>query len=116
MENIFLRLLKMSIVAGWIIIAIIIIRLFLKNAPAGIRVFLWAFAGLRLILPFSFESMLSLIPSKETIPQDIVYAKTPDHNILWSGVCLIVHILQFKRCNFYTSHIWISARINHHFR
>ena len=50
------------------------------------RVLLWGFAGIRLILPFSFESVLSLIPSAETVPPDIVYAQVPK---IHSGVSFI---------------------------
>ena len=77
MENIFLHLVNMSITAGWIALAVMILRLFLKKAPKWITVLLWGLVGLRLILPVSIESVLSLIPSAETIPPEIVYAQEP---------------------------------------
>ena len=77
MEAIFLKMLNMSITASWLVLAIIILRLILKKAPKAISVFMWALVGVRLICPFSFESILSLIPSAETVPQDIIYSETP---------------------------------------
>lgn len=77
METVFLHLLNMSITAGWIALAIIILRLFLKKAPKWITVLLWGLVGLRLIFPVSTESVLSLIPSAETVPPEIIYAQEP---------------------------------------
>lgn len=77
MEAIFLKILNMSITASWLVLAIIILRLLLKKAPKAISVFMWALVGVRLICPFSFESILSLIPSAETVPQDIIYSEAP---------------------------------------
>lgn len=83
MEAIFLQILNMSITASWLVLAIVILRLILKKAPKAISVFMWALVGVRLICPFSFESILSLIPSAETVPQDIIYSEAPAIN---SGV------------------------------
>lgn len=77
MEAIFLKILNMSITASWLVLAIVILRLILKKAPKAISVFMWALVGVRLICPFSFESILSLIPSAETVPQDIIYSEAP---------------------------------------
>lgn len=77
MEAIFLKILNMSITASWLVLAIVILRLILKKAPKAISVFMWALVGVRLICPFSFESILSLIPSSETVPQDIIYSEAP---------------------------------------
>lgn len=62
MTDIFCKLLEMSISAGWLIMAIIILRLFLKKVPRKIVCCLWALVALRLILPFNIESRLSLVP------------------------------------------------------
>lgn len=77
MEAVFIRLLNMSIAASWLILAVIVLRFLLKNAPKNIRRILWALVGIRLVLPFSFESFLSLIPSAETVSTAILYAETP---------------------------------------
>ncbi len=86
MERVFLELLNMSITASWLVLAVIIIRLLLKNAPKFIRCIMWALVGIRLICPFSFESSLSLIPSAETVPQEIIYSQTPSID---SGVSVL---------------------------
>ncbi len=77
MEAVFLKLLNMSITAGWIVLAVVLLRLLLKKAPKWISCLLWVLVGLRLILPFSFESKVSVVPSTETIPQEIIYAQEP---------------------------------------
>lgn len=77
METVFLKLFNMSITASWLVLAVVILRLLLKKAPKAVTVFLWALVGIRLVCPFSFESVLSLIPSAETLPNDILTTKTP---------------------------------------
>lgn len=86
MEAIFLKLLNMSITASWLVLAVFVLRLLLKKAPRYISVILWAMVGVRLICPFSFESVLSLIPSAETVPQNIIYSNSP---AIESGVPII---------------------------
>ncbi len=78
METLFLKLLNMSITAAWLTLAVILLRLILRKAPKWISALLWGLVGLRLICPFSIESMFSLIPSKETVPQNITVAPTPE--------------------------------------
>ena len=58
-------------------IAVMLLRPLLKKAPKYIRCILWSFVGLRLVLPFSIESIFSLIPSAEPIPQEILYQAEP---------------------------------------
>ena len=77
MDNLFLTILNMSITASYITLAVILVRLLLRRAPKFITCILWVGVGLRLVLPFSFESIMSLIPSAETIPPDIVYSQSP---------------------------------------
>ncbi len=74
MENVFLELFNMSITASWLVLAIIIFRVIFKKAPKWLRVVVWGLVGFRLICPFSFESVLSLIPSAELVPPEIVYS------------------------------------------
>lgn len=79
MEALFLKLFNMSITASWLVLAVVILRLLLKKAPKAVTVFLWALVGIRLVCPFSFESVLSVIPSAEPIPQAVLTG--PDFNI-----------------------------------
>ena len=66
MSDIFLKILNMSIAASWLILAVMLFRFILKKVPKWITVLLWGIVALRLVVPFSFESALSLIPSAET--------------------------------------------------
>ncbi len=77
MEAFFLHLCNISITASWLILAVIALRFFLQKAPKWIFSILWSFVGLRLILPSSFESILSLIPSTKTFPEDMIMTNTP---------------------------------------
>ncbi|NLC27144.1 MAG: transcriptional regulator, partial [Fastidiosipila sp.] len=78
METLFLKLLNMSITASWLILAVILLRALFKNGPKYLRCLMWAMVGIRLLCPFSFESVLSLIPSAETVPQEILYSVEPE--------------------------------------
>ena len=77
MNELFLKIINMSISASWLVLAVLILRLVLKKAPKWVNVLLWGIVAVRLISPFSFESALSLIPSSETIPLDIEMAAKP---------------------------------------
>ena len=86
MSNLFISLLNMSIAAGWLILAVVVIRLLLKKAPRWISCVLWALVGIRLICPFSPESILSLIPSAETLPATSLYTDSP---MIHSGIAIL---------------------------
>lgn len=78
MDRLFLQIINMSITSSYVILFIIIIRLFLKKAPKVFSYGLWAIPFFRLIFPFSFESIFSLISvNTETIPENIIYSQTP---------------------------------------
>ena len=78
MTAVFIKLLNMSIAASWLVLAVILLRIILKNAPKWIRCILWGLVAVRLICPISIESIFSLLPSAETIPQDIIYVERPN--------------------------------------
>lgn len=78
MSDWFVKLLNMSITAGWVVLAVVVLRLLLKRAPRWITCLLWGAVALRLVCPFSLQSVTSLIPSKETIPQNITQAAVPE--------------------------------------
>lgn len=71
MEAVFLKLVNMSVTAGWLVLAVLVLRLLLRNAPKSIRCVLWGLVGLRLVLPVSVESVFSLIPSAEPVSDPI---------------------------------------------
>ena len=72
MSGIFLKLLNLSISASWLVLVVLALRLVLKRAPKWVNVLLWGMVALRLMLPFSIESALSLIPSAETVSPEVV--------------------------------------------
>lgn len=75
MDTVFLEIVNMSITASWVVVAILLVRLLLMKAPKWISCVLWSLVGLRLILPFSFESIFSLIPSTKTIDTTVYSAR-----------------------------------------
>ena len=89
MSELFLSILNMSLTASYVIIFIMLTRLTLKRAPKFISYALWGVAAFRLIIPFSFESMFSLMPrntNSASIPRDIIYQQSPQVN---SGIEMV---------------------------
>ncbi len=72
MSGIFLKLLNLSISASWLVLVVLALRFVLKRAPKWVNVLLWGMVALRLMVPFSIESALSLIPSAETVSPEVV--------------------------------------------
>ena len=77
MGELFLNILNMSIAASWLILAVVLLRFALKKAPKWTAVLLWGVVAVRLVVPFSFESALSLIPSAETFNAHNIQYETP---------------------------------------
>ena len=87
MASVFLKLLNLSISASWLVLAVLVLRLGSKRSPKWMNVLLWGIVALRLVLPFSIESALSLIPSAETVsPAVVQFAPAPT---ITSGVSVI---------------------------
>ena len=72
MNELFLKIVNMSISASWLVLVVLIPRFVLKKAPKWVNILLWGIVAIRLICPFSFESALSLIPSAETFPEKVI--------------------------------------------
>lgn len=85
MASVFMKIVNMSISASWLVLAVLVIRILLKKAPKWVHVILWGIVGLRMMMPFSVESVFSLIPSSETI------SKAPDapRPLLDSGISIV---------------------------
>ena len=77
MNALFLKLLNMGLTASWLVLAVLLLRLLLKKAPKWMHCLLWAVVALRLVLPVTFETGLSLVPSAEVIPTDIAVSQAP---------------------------------------
>ena len=76
MENVFLELFNMSITASWLVLAVLIFRFVFKKAPKAFRVVMWGLVAFRLICPFSFESVLSIVPTTETLSPQLVHSNS----------------------------------------
>lgn len=66
-ESIFTALFNRSINAGWIIIAVIALRLIYRRAPRKLLCLMWILPAMRLLLPFFITSRLSILPRTETV-------------------------------------------------
>ena len=67
MENILIKVINMSVTAGWVVLALVAVRLIFRKLPKRALCALWGIVGLRLVLPYSLKSVLSLIPSTQTV-------------------------------------------------
>lgn len=77
MNDLLIKLLNMSLTAGMLALAVMLVRLIFKKMPKKINVFLWALVGLRLLLPFSIQSPLSLMPDSEPLRQEYFGLSAP---------------------------------------
>ncbi len=89
MSALFLKIVNMSISASWIVLAMLLLRFLLKKAPKWIIVMLWGIVAIRLICPISIESVMSLIPSAETISPQLLIEEPEIH----SGFPMLNHTL-----------------------
>lgn len=80
MGDIFLKILNTGLTASFLILAVVILRLILKKAPRWIICLLWALVAFKLICPFSIESAMGLVPSKEPLPDRIMTGKNFEIN------------------------------------
>ncbi|HHV30366.1 MAG TPA: hypothetical protein GXX73_12415 [Clostridium sp.] len=89
MSELFLTVLNMSLTASYVILFVLLIRLPLKKAPKFISYALWGVVAFRLLIPFSFESIFSLMPrnaNSAPIPHNIIYQQIPQSPQIDSGV------------------------------
>ena len=90
MEAMFLQLVNRSITTGWLVLAVLALRLLLRRAPKSVLCAMWGLVGLRLLCPVSIESPLSLIPSVQTLPETVLTAAQPE---IYSGVAVIDRVV-----------------------
>lgn len=67
MSQILPKLLEMSLGAALLVLFALAFRLVFRSAPKRLRLILWALVALRLALPFSIESPLSLMPARPAV-------------------------------------------------
>lgn len=94
MTGVFIAVLNMSLIASFVALGVMLIRIPLKRVPKVFSYALWAVVLFKLLCPFTIETALSLIPVKaEPVPQDIIFSQTPsidsgipfvDHSVNWA--------------------------------
>ena len=118
--SLFLHLLNISISASVFALAIVLFRFIFKKSPKWLVVALWALVAVRLILPFSIESAMSLIPSKEAIPQEIFtvdtdvhsntsfgFIENPTYSEYFNSTVTVDNVRAFQREFEFAAYIWL---------
>ena len=75
--SLFWQVVRLSLTAGWMILVLLVLRPLLKKAPRRFSCLLWGLVAVRLALPFSFESRVSMVPQAAAAPQKIAQALNP---------------------------------------
>lgn len=83
MNTIFLGFVNRAVTAGWLVLAVIILRQLLRRAPRSVHCLLWAAVAVRLLLPFSIESPVSLVPTTQAVVPETVQA---GHPVVQTGI------------------------------
>ena len=81
-SSVFLQVARLSLTAGWMILVLLALRPLLKKAPRRFSCLLWGLVAVRLALPFSFESRVSMVPQAAAAPQKIAQALNPGQ-VMW---------------------------------
>ena len=84
MDIVFYRILTMSLLAGIMILIVIPLRFILRKASRRLMLVFWLLVGLRLILPFTFDSRISLIPEELSAPVNL--SGTSSEKTIFSGI------------------------------
>lgn len=109
LEGILKTILDMTLSSSFLIVAVLVARVVLRKSPKVFRKILWGLVALKLIIPFSFESALSLVPHESTyMPEgtgafatitDVVTSSAFDWKSIipcvWVGGCAILLIYAF---------------------
>jgi beta-lactamase regulating signal transducer with metallopeptidase domain len=106
MEALFLKVVNMSITSGYVILAVLVIRLLLRKAPRKYAYLLWSVVGFRLCCPVSFQSVFSLFSLKffhlaevqsnggqtlQYVPENIGLMKQPEVNVGITAVNQVIN-------------------------
>lgn len=96
MEQLFLRLAHRSLAAGWVVLAVLVLRLMLRKAPKRVVCLLWLLVAFRLICPVTLHSPVSLVPQPATVSQMVNPA--PNGSAEATSAALIVPVLSRLWC------------------
>lgn len=72
MEQMLVKLVSMSATASYLAVVVLLLHLILKKAPRSLLCGLWALVGIRLVCPFTVESVISLIPKRPEVSREIL--------------------------------------------
>jgi len=86
MEAVFLKIVNMSITAGWLILSVAAVRLLFRRIPKRVLCLLWGMVAVRLLCPVALEWEHSFLPSAQPLPKDIIYTARPQ---LQSGIIIV---------------------------
>lgn len=75
LESMFLSVFDRAVSASYLIAAVILVRYLLRNSPKNFRFILWIMAGIRLVCPYSIESVLSLVPVRQHIDTSVMHMR-----------------------------------------
>ncbi len=76
MEAVFLKTVNMSIMASYVVVALLLLRPLLRKAPQWMKASLWLAVGIRLVLPLSFESSYGIVYDFEDMLQNTLSLNT----------------------------------------
>lgn len=77
MEQIWIAVCNRAVAAGWLVVAIALLRLLWKRGSKQIRLFFWLPVALRLLFSDFPKSAFALVPSFWVVPQQIGMMQTP---------------------------------------
>lgn len=73
METLFISSLNANLALAWVICIVLLLRLIFKRISKRLCLFLWLIVGLRCVLPFSFHSTFSFLPSSQVFDPGDMY-------------------------------------------
>ena len=63
MADVFSKITDTAIMAGWAVLAVIVLRLIFRNTSSRLKCAMWAIVALRLILWFPIETRFAVLPA-----------------------------------------------------
>lgn len=82
LEELFFTTFKMSVIASFVTLTLLLIRLLLRRAPKKYSYVLWAIVGVNLMPFLSFDNPVSVVPNNQTwAPQTFGYTFLPENTV-----------------------------------
>lgn len=100
MEKLFVNIFHMSSSASYLILVVLLVRFLLRKAPKRMRSFLWLLVGIRLIVPFSVESIFSLVPDTPMVEEYLYQPIQSDSNGTMPVEQAVTQSVPNEKCSF----------------